>query len=700
MHTEILSGPVPAELEVLLSAISGGHTRHSPRGATLDDLVAQPCDWQRLVLLANRHRVVPLLYQGLRDQCWASVPAAVQQVLQRNFTANLKRNFRLTYHAAELLRELAASRTRVVPFKGVFLAQSAYGQLSSRQVNDIDLIIDHEDRLVASQVLESLGYCSVTQLDQQEVFHNLRTQTEVDLHWDITPEFFPIAFDFQQFFDRTQTRTLAEISFNDLSLQDQLLLLSVQLAKDCWERRQKVVHLQKLCDIAHVIDLMDETDLEQVLKHAEAQALNTVMNFSLALVNGLLGLTIPVAIHQRLNADTRALKLAQTAASLSALAATDLPPEGNSLLDLRLRWRQLWFYMGLRKSWKHRRLYLSSIVKTIGSKDLQKRGQRKNEQQELEEIRSDQALVAAATDPTENAVREWAHWLTDNDLDDVDAESYWILPTVHKNLSSHGYRGPEHRRLAGVYKQMRLSNSTLESALTELLASFHARNCEVIIPPPASLALAGTSTTLPLKPLPLIVRTEQVALADELLRHAGWQSSRQIPPAELRAFVRSIDYTHSVRGGIELCWHPLGLALSLASEASLWESSRFGAGPLATARRLSPLDEALIIALNCSRIQKAFLYPLLAIDWRELQDRAAFLGLNPDTIRSGIEGNPDEQARPGALLNRHRKRYRSCPDDCKPASFAGYLRRYYSWSWQSEGLLHGFIRAVGRRLPG
>jgi hypothetical protein len=108
MRRELLSGPVPFELDILLSAIGDGRFRSPSRsGATLEELTGEPCDWQRLTLLANRHRVVPLLYQGLRESCWSSVPTPVQQGLKRAFTANLKHNFRRAYHAAELLRELA-----------------------------------------------------------------------------------------------------------------------------------------------------------------------------------------------------------------------------------------------------------------------------------------------------------------------------------------------------------------------------------------------------------------------------------------------------------------------------------------------------------------------------------------------------------------------------------------------------------------
>jgi len=115
---------------------------------------------------------------------------------------------------------------------------------------------------------------------------------------------------------------------------------------------------------------------------------------------------------------------------------------------------------------------------------------------------------------------------------------------------------------------------------------------------------------------------------------------------------------------------------------------------------LSPLDRALIVALRGTRIQKALLNGLFTVDWRELQERAEAIGLDPEAIRFGLSRNPDEHAPPRILLNRHRQRYRYCPAAHKPASFIRYLRLYYSWSWQSGGLPSGFARAVNRRLSG
>jgi len=700
MLEKFLGTTPPIELEVLLLAIGDGDSgRPIDSGSRLANLVGRLDDWQGLVALANRHRVLPLLCQGLQDKCWPGVPGAIQQNLQRASSANLKRNFRLAHHAAGLLRAFHDTRIRVIPFKGVFLAHSAYGQLSSRQVNDIDLIIHPRDRWVASRVLESLGYDSVERLDQQEVFRNSCVQTEVDLHWDIAPGFFPVPFDFEQVHRRARPTPFAGTSFTDLSLQDQLLLLSAQLGKDCWERKQKIIHLQKLCDLARVITLLDADDLESVVRLSREQGLSRVLDFSLILVTGLLSLRLPDRLQRQLQADTVAHRLARGAASLPELAWTELPPEGNPLFAVGLRWRQLRFYMGLRESWKHRALYLTRIARVVGTGATARRGQRMTAEA-IRRMQAHQLLVAAAADDPGDAARHWELWQASHDLDAVGAESYWILPAVFANLSKQPAKGPDHRRLAGVYKQTRLRNAALQGYLAPLLAGFRQAACEVMIGPPASMVLDGTMPGLPLQPVLLVVRAAQVGLANEVLCAGGWHTARSVPPDELKAFVESIEYTNAGGGRIELCWRPLGTAAPPGRESPLWERRVPGRVAEVAIQLPCPLDQALMILQRGTRVQRSLLTRWPTVDWRALEERAQAMGLDPESVGQGLEADPGAQARPVALLRWHRQRFRSCPAQYRPGSFLRYLRLYHTWAWQPQGTWSGLVRTIGRRFSG
>ncbi len=361
-RSQILSAP-PAALVLLLHAISP--TQQNSCAAEFRALVDGLQDWNKVLQLAARHHVSPLLYQALNRAHWEGVPQGVQARLKTHFAANLKRNFRLAQHATRLLSAFNTARVRVVPYKGVFIAESVYGHLSSREVSDIDLLIDAGDLPAAREILLGIKFEPVEKLDQQEIFRQAAAQIDVDLHWQISPGFFPVVYDFQQLWRRSSTAQLGGVEYRTLPPEDLLLLLSIQLAKDCWERRQRLVQLQKVCDLAAVIAYSPDLEWDTLQQRTASQGLTRILHFSLALASGLLGVPLPEVIAARVAADGMALSLARQVSVLPELAETTLPPERNSLLDVRLRLRQLVFYLRLRERLRDKWLYPVSVIRAL-----------------------------------------------------------------------------------------------------------------------------------------------------------------------------------------------------------------------------------------------------------------------------------------------------------------------------------------------
>jgi len=360
---DIIRHPTAA-LAFLLAAIG----KAEPDGSTdtgLSQLATGLSDWDELLGLADRHHVSPLLYQALNRVGWPAVPASARAILQARFAANLKRNFRLARHAMDALRALTDVDISVLAYKGVFMAASVYGQLSSREVHDIDLLIDPDDESPACVVLESLKFVPVGKLDQQQVFRKQDVQIEIDLHWQLAPGFFPVKYDFQGLWDRSVALQLGGMTFRTPSREDLLFMLCIQLAKDCWERQQRLVQLQKVSDIAEVVGRTPGLDWVALQARAASQGLSRVLNFSLALATALLRVPLPPGMAARVEGDAAAWSLARQVCAMPALAETTVPPEGNSLLDVRLRARQLAFYLQLRERPRDKWLYPVHVLTSL-----------------------------------------------------------------------------------------------------------------------------------------------------------------------------------------------------------------------------------------------------------------------------------------------------------------------------------------------
>ena len=108
--------------------------------------------------LSRINGVTPLVYRTLSTICPAAVPSAIHDAFRRHLQANALLNTLLAKELVAVLDALAAKGVRAIPFKGVTLAQTAYGDLSLRECADLDLIVDQTSIPQARQVLWSQGY--------------------------------------------------------------------------------------------------------------------------------------------------------------------------------------------------------------------------------------------------------------------------------------------------------------------------------------------------------------------------------------------------------------------------------------------------------------------------------------------------------------------------------------------------------------
>lgn len=108
------------------------------------DLACDGIDWDLVWQPSKAHGVAPLVYRNLVAICPAAVPSAIHEAFRRHNQANALLNTLLAKELVSLLDALAAKGVTAIPFKGVTLAQTAYGDLSLRECADIDLIVEQE----------------------------------------------------------------------------------------------------------------------------------------------------------------------------------------------------------------------------------------------------------------------------------------------------------------------------------------------------------------------------------------------------------------------------------------------------------------------------------------------------------------------------------------------------------------------------
>ncbi len=231
-------------------------------------LLSQELDWAYFLRLATRQRVVPLIQRSLSAAQFGAIPPAITAALAQQQDHIARRNFFLTGRLVGLLRTLDTGGIRAIAYKGPAIAAVAYGNISLRQFWDLDVLVQPRDYRRARELLLSRGgyrlrenygwECSL--IDATGIVY-------VDLHRHIAPDVWPGSLWFDRLWKRRQHVASAG-GIPTLSAEDMLVVLSIQLRKDAWERKE--LRLSKICDIAELLRAWPTLGLE--LRRGRGQA--------------------------------------------------------------------------------------------------------------------------------------------------------------------------------------------------------------------------------------------------------------------------------------------------------------------------------------------------------------------------------------------------------------------------------------------
>jgi Uncharacterised nucleotidyltransferase len=271
-------------------------------------LVQGNIDWTNLILYANNHGVTQLLYQSMRQIDSINLPEGILDYLKYFCHNNALRNIRLTHELISLTELFSAQGIAVAPFKGPVLSALVYGNLSLRHFGDLDLLVHEQDVEQTSTLLMAQGYQQghLTKAHKRDldfhageiVFINKASQTVVDLHWKITPKFFPFEIALKDWWQRLQPVPLGKTQAYTFCLEDTLLHLCVHAASHLWTR------LEWLCDIAGLIRThASEIDWRNVLEQAYRVGCDRILLLNCCLIRDLLGVSLPSIITQKIELD-------------------------------------------------------------------------------------------------------------------------------------------------------------------------------------------------------------------------------------------------------------------------------------------------------------------------------------------------------------------------------------------------------------
>jgi len=301
-----ISADTEAELLVHCARIKIDATR----AQRIRTLAGSTLNWIRLLSLAQRHALIPLLFFQLNRVAANRVPPEQLKQLRDRSQSNAALNVLLTAEMVRLLELFEANQIPAVPYKGPAIGVGVYRNLALRQFADLDILVPDTDVWKATELLIDQGYLAhfviparkqskFIRLGYVRLFNHETDVTTVELHWRLAPRFFGAPFDTSTLWKSARRLELQGSSVRVPLPEDLILMLCIHGAKDCWEK------LEWVCGLAELLRSETDVDWKRLLEHAKKIRCQSILSLGLMLAHELLDAPIPAGVLSQLRSTER-----------------------------------------------------------------------------------------------------------------------------------------------------------------------------------------------------------------------------------------------------------------------------------------------------------------------------------------------------------------------------------------------------------
>ncbi len=276
--------------------------RKSPDFIQLASAIKRDIDWDALLNLAAAHAVRPQLIQAFLKLDWIGVPAEAKLSLLDFLRRHKARSLFVAGELIKVSDELSQRGIPFATFKGPALAAELYGDLSLREYNDIDLIVERRQVAQAESVLGSLGYRAThgssmfrdafVSYQRQFAFVRETPSLAVDLHWDFTASHIPFPLSPAEIWSNLEEADIGPRRVPTLGRNNLALFLAGHGAKEGWRC------LGWVSDFAMFIEKHPDLNWDHLLAQAQRRRCGQSVFVGCQLAAQLLGTRVKIDLHK------------------------------------------------------------------------------------------------------------------------------------------------------------------------------------------------------------------------------------------------------------------------------------------------------------------------------------------------------------------------------------------------------------------
>lgn len=283
-----------------------------------------PVDWKGLVRLAERHSVVPTLYNGVQAVSAGGVQvppeyvAYLRSVSRKVLLANVQIE-------AEMLRVLASFDKEGIPclaFKGPVLAREAFGNIGFRPFSDFDILIDFNDFNCVKHIMTITGYEPILEYNavgEKKIFRFEKEYTfvkeekgrqryEADIHWALLSKFLGLKVSLKDLAPHTVSREINNQTLRVLTPEYRLIVLCLHHGgSDGWLKLKHVLDFHMA-----VGQVKTDEAWKFILEECDRLGIERMMHIALHLSGKIFHTRYPEWVDKQLADDRKAKTVAHS----------------------------------------------------------------------------------------------------------------------------------------------------------------------------------------------------------------------------------------------------------------------------------------------------------------------------------------------------------------------------------------------------